>query len=480
MYTSFLNSNAGKASGSSSRGFKNRNARQAPPSKDELVSGMQSAGLLKLSQRILGGKAVVSGNLGASSLFSLTYINSNLLVSNGRFLFLQVKHVISDKAYIVYHEDFRQEFIVREVPEEEDITKWIDLQTHSNIVTAFDSFRYGSHFSMVENNNGGNIFNYIKRLNLNLAIDVPRSYIETIYDVAIQLAQGLDFAHNNGLVHGQFDLSKVVLQTENENTIYKITDFAPQTSLEQPLSTEASYWPFSKQKKQISEREKMEVIMLKDIYTLGIAILELMIGRTSKQTFSISLDSLPLTWAEFPESTPLIQVLVECIQIDSITQRKGRLQGIKKLLIREYKKFFQKPIYKMEAPFVGKKADVFNKKGIVALFHDKEKQALEYWSEARILSDRHFDSQCNYCMHRWSTGRISDQQLIEEMQEFVFSVPGKGETLHAYLLISMGEREQGMSILKKYIAQTEYNMQQGSNSLQNLKQRKQLKQAQDV
>lgn len=80
--------------------------------------------------------------------------------------------------------------------------------------------------------------------------------------------------------------------------------------------------------------------MLKDIYTLGISILELMIGRTSKSTFSISLDSLPLTWAEFPESTPLIQVLVECIQIDSITQRKGRLQGIKKLLIREYKKFF--------------------------------------------------------------------------------------------------------------------------------------------
>lgn len=38
---------------------------------------------------------------------------------------------------------------------------------------------------MVEANNGGNIFSYIKRLNLNLGIDVPRSYIETIYDVAI-------------------------------------------------------------------------------------------------------------------------------------------------------------------------------------------------------------------------------------------------------------------------------------------------------
>lgn len=60
-------------------------------------------------------------------------------------------------------------------------------------------------------------------------------------------------------------------------------------------------------------REKMEVIMLKDIYTLGIAILELMIGRSSSMQYSISIDNLPLTWAEFPESTPLIQVLSECI-----------------------------------------------------------------------------------------------------------------------------------------------------------------------
>ena len=137
-----------------------------------------------------------------------------------------------------------------------------------------------------------------------------------------------------------------------------------------PLSTEANYWPFSKNKKQITDREKVEVLMLKDIYSLGICILELMIGRTSKQSFSISLDSLPLTWAEFPESTPIIQVLVECIQIDSITNRKGKLQHIKKLLIREYKKYFQRPFYKMENPFVGKKADVYNKRGIVALFRN--------------------------------------------------------------------------------------------------------------
>ena len=47
---------------------------------------------------------------------------------------------MSEKAFVIYHEDFRAEFIVRKIADEEDITNWINLQTHSNIVTAFDSF----------------------------------------------------------------------------------------------------------------------------------------------------------------------------------------------------------------------------------------------------------------------------------------------------------------------------------------------------
>ena len=41
---------------------------------------------------------------------------------------------------MIYHEDFRQEFLLKQIPETESIEKWIDLQTHSNLVTAFDSF----------------------------------------------------------------------------------------------------------------------------------------------------------------------------------------------------------------------------------------------------------------------------------------------------------------------------------------------------
>lgn len=44
----------------SSRGFRNRNQRVEPPSRESLTNGVQEVSLLRLSQRILGGKAVVS------------------------------------------------------------------------------------------------------------------------------------------------------------------------------------------------------------------------------------------------------------------------------------------------------------------------------------------------------------------------------------------------------------------------------------
>ena len=83
--------------------------------------------------------------------------------------------------------------------------------------------------------------------------------------------------------------------------------------MQAPFNSEATYWPFSKNKKILSDREKTEVLMLKDIYSFALCILELMIGRSGRKESNIALDSLPLTWAEFNESTPLIKVLAECI-----------------------------------------------------------------------------------------------------------------------------------------------------------------------
>lgn len=57
---------------------------------------------------------------------------------------------------------------------------------------------------------------------------------------------------------------------------------------------------------------------------------------------------------------------------------------------------------------MGKKADVMNKRGTIALFNKNEDEAMCYWAEAKKLNEKHFDSTCNSVMYKWSTGRITD------------------------------------------------------------------------
>lgn len=38
---------------------------------------------------------------------------------------------------------------------------------------------------MTELQNGGNVFEYIRSLNIDLSLDVPRKYRELVFDVAI-------------------------------------------------------------------------------------------------------------------------------------------------------------------------------------------------------------------------------------------------------------------------------------------------------
>jgi len=159
-----------------------------------------------------------------------------------------------------------------------------------------------------------------------------------VYDATIQLVTAVDFAHSHKLIHGQLDLSKVkiskgplamrdiidgyeVPQGPYYNLEFEITDFAPKHSMNMPLEPEAAYWPFSRQKdpKKLTENERMEVLMLKDIYAIGVCILEMMIGRFGLE-YNINIDNIPNEWGNLPESSTLIKVLGRCLQLEPISK----------------------------------------------------------------------------------------------------------------------------------------------------------------
>lgn len=227
-------------------------------------------------------------------------------------------------------------------------------------------------FSLSEMTNQGDVYQFISAQNLNLGIKVPLNYMEVIFDCMIQITLSLEFAHNNNLVHGAFGLHNVCISRDGDTNIYKVTNFLPTSSLKLPTFAKANSWPFMREGQRNSKDFQIEMLKLKDIYSVGICLLELMIGRHFSNKFSISIDSVPLTWAEYAESTPLIEVLISCIQLNSMSQSKGKLATIRNLLIKEHSKYFNKPFYKQGEPFVGKQLDVLNKKALAAYLHENK------------------------------------------------------------------------------------------------------------
>ena len=99
---------------------------------------------------------------------------------------------------------------------------------------------------------------------------------------------------------------ELILEGEDEPKIieplyhYKITGFAPNEAMKEAFGdgTEKEKhplpkWEFLNRKADLKEEDRGELIMLKDIYTLGVCILELMIGRFGTHRHLLTIDMLP-------------------------------------------------------------------------------------------------------------------------------------------------------------------------------------------
>lgn len=49
----------------------------------------------------------------------------------------------------MYSDDFKDDLLLKAIPNEENIQRWIDLPPHTNVVTAFDTLNHdGKVFSL--------------------------------------------------------------------------------------------------------------------------------------------------------------------------------------------------------------------------------------------------------------------------------------------------------------------------------------------
>jgi hypothetical protein len=80
--------------------------------------------------------------------------------------------------------------LLRQIPYEEDLSRWIELPPHTNVMACFNTFEHIEgdkvyKFSLSEMSNSADMYKYIQTMNLNLGFNIPLAYMEVIYDCMI-------------------------------------------------------------------------------------------------------------------------------------------------------------------------------------------------------------------------------------------------------------------------------------------------------
>ena len=85
------------------------------------------------------------------------------------------------------------------------------------------------------------------------------------------------------------------------------------------------------------------------------------------------------------------------------------------------------------------------------------------------MKDHHFDTILNYLIFKWRTAQISDDEMLLELKQEIFQNKYKGPGLQGVIILAMGEKEEGLKILKEYLKENEQDEELSNMKLERFK-----------
>jgi serine/threonine protein kinase len=123
---------------------------------------------------------------------------------------------------------------------------------HPSIIRLIEVFEsVDSHFIVLEFMGGADLFDYLENRDFFLGENRVR-------EIAFQLAQGIKYLHNYGIVHRDLKLENIMMTDNTEQAMAKIVDFGlakimgPQENANEPFGTLGYVAPEILQKKPYS------------------------------------------------------------------------------------------------------------------------------------------------------------------------------------------------------------------------------------
>ncbi|MBF0316673.1 MAG: protein kinase [Nitrospirae bacterium] len=305
---------------------------------------------------------------------------------------------------------------------EQEAETWVNLGLHPNIVSCYYVREIdGIPRVFAEYIEGGSLNDWIAGGKL--------TELDKMIDIAIQFAWGLQYAHDKGLIHQDVKPANLMMTT---NGIAKVTDFGlakAMSGLEEgidasfTLSSVKSTGGMTPAYCSPEQANRDRLTIKTDIWSWAVSILVMFTGEVTWPSGTIAGEVLKMYLDEgksadnLPYMPPkLAKLLGRCFEED-IFKRPDSMADIAQTLIGIYKEVTGMD-YLRQTPVISKAtADSLNNRAVSLLDLGRHDEAQRLWMEAVKLEPHHPESTYNLGLFKWRSAKMSDNNLIKEMEE---------------------------------------------------------------
>jgi len=313
---------------------------------------------------------------------------------------------------------------------------WIDLGLHPHVVSCYYVRNLGNIPRVfAEYVEGGNLKEWISSKKLYQG--GPDKALERILDIAIQMAWGIQYAHEKGVIHQDIKPANIML---TEDGTVKITDFGlarARAIVEESSETDSeksilmTSYGMTPAYCSPEQANKEKLTSKTDIWSWAVTVLEMFTGEVTWAAGQIAdkaledyikTNSKEDLIPQMPKT--LIELLRHCFQRDP----KSRPQDIPEIssrLIEIYKKATDNDFSK-EYPEAAKlMADSLNNKVVSLLDIGRREKAIEIFEKALDEHPDHPEMTYNHGLFLWRLGKITDVQMLKNIERNNFTTSHK-------------------------------------------------------